>query len=367
MSLYLALAIAYIVPFSFLAVILWWDLYGTSKVRIVFLSLIWGLLARILAILFTNELAGFWGDSLRYEFRVATITPFVEEFLKALILILIVARADFNYVVDGAVYGFSVGVGFAISENFTYIMSGPEQSTYIAIARVLSVNLIHATGTSIIGSTLAFRRGNASKLSWLVVVLGFIISVGFHMTYNLSMSSYHFLFASAFGGIGLGFIWYIIHLGLNAQKRWVIEKLSEFKNEFPSGAFENIEEIEDQLYMPIKERFGTEKVQLIKRIISKQVELGIKRKLLETIPQEERGKREVMIAIDDLKKEVDVLRPQIGVYCMMMVRGVYMDVDVKVWDQINARIAEKKDPEAGGLWDRVNAQIAEKKDLEAGG
>jgi RsiW-degrading membrane proteinase PrsW (M82 family) len=44
------------------------------------------------------------------EMVIRVIGPILEEVLKSLILIYLITRADFNYVVDGAVYGFGAGL-----------------------------------------------------------------------------------------------------------------------------------------------------------------------------------------------------------------------------------------------------------------
>src|SRR5258707_15573556 len=113
---YLALGIAFIIPLVFLLVVRRFDLYGTGKYRFNLVTLIWGLIAYMLAARINPAMihAG-W---VTHDQVVRFTAPIIEELLKALILIYLVQRADFNYVVDGAIYGFGSGIGFAIVENF---------------------------------------------------------------------------------------------------------------------------------------------------------------------------------------------------------------------------------------------------------
>jgi len=120
-----------------------------------------------------------------------------------------------------------------------------------------------------------------------------------------------------------------------------------------------VRKIEDlrEVLAPIQKQFGSAKVSVVENIIRKQAEIGIKRKLLETTPSESK-RAEIKKIIENLGREMDVLRRQAGPYCMMFVRTVYLEQDVKVWDTINARIAESSTGQkGGGLYDRMNQRM----------
>ncbi len=154
MVLYLALSIAFLIPLFFLYFIRKGDLYGTGKFHINIITILWGFIAYLLAARINPAMVS---SGLATHDQVVRITaPFIEEILKILILVYLVQRADFNYVVDGAIYGFGAGIGFAIIENYEYIMGHSAIALTVAISRVLSTNLVHATGTGLIGTALAF-------------------------------------------------------------------------------------------------------------------------------------------------------------------------------------------------------------------
>ncbi len=363
MIVYLALAIAFSVPLLFLGFVRIRDLYGTGKFGLIIVALLGGLVAYFLA---ANINPWLLREGWATRTQVTTITaPIAEEFLKALILIYLVSRADFNYLVDGAIYGFAAGMGFAVIENYEYVMGHQNIAMNVAVARVFSTNLIHATGSGMIGTALAYQRGrgNSSLFGWLVAFLGYAFGMGFHMIFNTLVSSGAILLvAIIFGTAGLGLILLVIRGGMNTQKQWLGEKLNEIERITRSEvkALTRIEEIKKELFVPIEKQFGSAKVELVKKMISKQAELGIKRKLLETASSE--GKRKEMeLVIGDIKKDIDSLRNQIGPYCMMMVRQVYLEQDVKVFDLITARIAESSTGQkGGGLWDRASSRIPPK-------
>lgn len=364
-EVYLAIGVASLIPLIFLWGIRTLDLYGTGKFYKNVITLLWGVIAYLLAAQINPAMlqAGWVTRS-----QVVRITaPIVEEFLKALILIYLVQRADFNYVVDGAIYGFGAGIGFAIVENIEYINGHADIALTVALTRVFSTNLVHATGSGIIGTALAFRRANPSWKGWLFTLLGYAFSMSFHMIFNTMVSAGTYLIvAVVFGGAGLGLIWYVIRSGMNTQKQWVGEKLGEADRVTQSEvkAVTKIEALQKEILVPVEERFGPAKVPLVHSMLLKQAEMGIKRKLLDSTANEGK-RREIERIIQDLGKEMDVLRNQIGFYCMMFVRTVYLEQDVKIWDSINARIAESSTGQkGGGLWDRATDRVKSSKSQE---
>jgi hypothetical protein len=158
--------------------------------------------------------------------------------------------------------------------------------------------------------------------------------------------------AIAYGFIGIIAIWYVIKRGMNIQKEWVGEKLGMGDRVTSSEAkvVTNIDDL-DEVLTPIRKQFGEAKVKVVKEIISTQAEIGIKRKLMDTAPSESK-KKEIDEVIKGLAKEMDVLRKQAGPYCMMFVRTVYLEQNIKTFDLLKSRITvtdsdEEKKPDTG--------------------
>lgn len=354
----IAFGIALIFPVIFLFALRKFDLYQTGQYRLNIVTLICGVAAYYLAVQ-ANEGVSHAGWVTSWDQVVRFTAPIAEELLKSLLLIYLVTRADFNYVVDGAIYGFGVGIGFAIIENIQYINQFAEKALLVAVVRVLSTNLMHATSSGLIGIALAYRRGDSTWRSWAVILAGYPIAIGVHMAFNNMVSSgVQLVFAIAFGVTGTALIWYVIKRGLNVQKVWVAEKLSiaDRVTQEETKVVSNIETVNEVL-TPVLKRFGPEKASMVRSLIYKQAEIGIKRKLLDTAPSENR-KREIVKIIEDLVAETNVLRNQIGSYCMMMVREVYLGQSGQVWNLLNARIAAAGlGQKGGGLWDRVTERV----------
>lgn len=353
----IAIVIAVTIPVLFLLLLRRFDLYRTGKFIFNIATLVGGLMAYYLAAQINPAIVN--AGWLNWT-QVSRITaPILEEILKSVILIYLVSRADFNYVVDGALYGFGAGIGFAIIENIEYINGHAEIALLVAVARVFSTNLVHATGSGLIGTALAYHRGDSSSRGWTAILAGYAIAIGIHATFNTMVSAgAYLLFAVAYGVAGVALIWYMIKRGMKTQKEWVAEKLgmADRVTQEETKVVSNIETVNEVLSL-VENQFGAEKVSLVRNLIYKQAEMGIKRKLLESTSSESR-KNEITKIIEELSKDMNDLRIKIGSYCMMMVREVYLGQDAQIWNLLNARIAAAGfTQKGGGLWDRVTERV----------
>lgn len=359
MIVVLSIVISLFVPVVFLIILRRFDLYQTGQYKMNILTLIFGVIAYYFAAQINTLVANLgwatWSEVVRF------VAPVVEEILKSLIVIYIVNRADFNYIVDGVLYGFGVGIGFAMIENIQYVTNNVEIALFVAIIRVFSTNLMHATGSGVIGTAWANKRGDKSKRSWLIILLGYIFSIVFHGIFNSMVSAGTIIvFAIGYGGLGVALIYYVIHRGMIVQKEWVSEKLgmTDRVTEEETKVVRNIETI-DEVLLPVQKRFGAEKAKLVRNLIYKQAEIGIKRKLLDTDTNEDR-KQEVNKIIKELGADIHSLRNEIGAYCMMMVREVYLGQDIQMWNLLNARVAAAgTGQKGGGVWNRMAERVKE--------
>ncbi|MEW5939118.1 MAG: PrsW family glutamic-type intramembrane protease, partial [Chloroflexota bacterium] len=119
------------------------DFFQTSATNLMALCFVWGAIAYFLAAkINSTALSNFWisrDNLVRYS------APILEEILKGAILVYLIRRTDFTYFVDGAIYGFTTGIGFAVFENVEYVFAHPDAALGLALARVFSTNLIHAS------------------------------------------------------------------------------------------------------------------------------------------------------------------------------------------------------------------------------
>jgi len=155
------------------------------------------------------ELAGRWGPALA--------APPIEETLKVLgvVVLVLIARDQFDTPLDGMVYGALVGLGFQVVENFIYCMNAIELAGGDReIVPVLGVFLVrsliglwsHATYTAIAGYGVGYfvtRSDRSLAARTGAAVLAFALAFAAHFVWNSP------LLTEAFGegfGILLGLV-----------------------------------------------------------------------------------------------------------------------------------------------------------------
>lgn len=338
-----ALAIATIVPLVFLYLIYTLDLYGTGAFRTVALCFLWGGVAFVLAYGINTLTLNY--NLVSFENFQRFSAPVIEEILKALILVYLVRRPNFTYFVDGAIYGFAAGIGFAIFENYSYILSNPGTALGIAIGRVLSTNLIHATASAIVGIALGLARFQRGGRRWLLLALGLALAMTLHIIFNNLVtrveSSLLLLYAATVGFSGTGAIVYAIRRGLAEEKIWIEEKLGD-ADRVTSQEAAAVQQLgkTQKLLAPLAERFGPQKAADIEKFLVLQARLGILRKTLDKLSNDEKMSKAVRAQMDELRQQMEAARRSVGAYCMLYLRNIFPPDSSPLWNRLESLIQE---------------------------
>tara|TARA_B100000700_G_scaffold330873_1_gene459657 strand:- start:1942 stop:2958 length:1017 start_codon:yes stop_codon:yes gene_type:complete len=163
------------------------DSYKLLSLKAVIISIIIGALAAI-GSYFSNTFI-LNNSNVDWVFYSRYVAPFIEELFKGLVLVYLIRFNRIGFNIDAAIYGFSLGAGFAIVENVYYIMV-LEQDTSLGVfvIRGFGTALMHGGTTTIfavISKTLI--EGRIAE-DWSALLAGFLLSVAFHSFYN------HFFF-----------------------------------------------------------------------------------------------------------------------------------------------------------------------------
>jgi RsiW-degrading membrane proteinase PrsW (M82 family) len=349
----ISLAIATAVPLVSFYVIHKLDLYRTGSFRLILLCFAWGAVVFALATQINNATLDY--QLVTYETFQRFTAPIVEETLKALILVYLVRRPNFTYFVDGAIYGFAVGIGFAIVENYSYILGYEGTALSVAVGRVLSTNLMHATASALVGIALGFARFQRLSRGALLLLSGLLLAMAVHMAFNNLVtrvsSALLLLYAAATGLGGAAFTAFAIRRGLAEEKTWIEETLGE-ADRVTAGEAAVVHRLADarQILAPVAERFGPEKTAEIERFLLLQARLGILRKTLEKLT-EEKMIRAVEAQMSNLQVEMDAARRSVGAYCMLYLRNIFPPEASPLWDRLEHAIEEKMvtRPVEGGM------------------
>lgn len=183
----------------FACIIYWLDRYEKEPLKILILVFLWGSLIAASIAFVLNTILGtvvFWlsNSEAATNFSVASIfAPVVEEVSKGIVvfLIFLFARKEFDSGLDGIVYAAIVGLGFAATENFYYILTmGFQESGLIGILKmaVIRIGLVgwqHPFYTAFIGLGFSIARlSKKTPIKFLAPIGGLAIAILTHAFHN---------------------------------------------------------------------------------------------------------------------------------------------------------------------------------------
>jgi len=123
-------------------------------------------------------------------FAGAVLDAAAEELGKAFILLLFVPSRWFRSTVDGVLYGFAAGIGFAVVENFLYFMVAYDAGGTVGwgvsvFTRLAPSTVIHGGATAIVGAFIgAALHERRSLIALAAPVLGFVVACLLHGSWN---------------------------------------------------------------------------------------------------------------------------------------------------------------------------------------
>ena len=143
-----------------------------------------------------------------------------------------------------------------------------------------------------------------------------------------------------------------IRRGMKDSRAWIEEKLG-MTDRVTSGETKAVLSLKniDEVLTPLAEQFGEEKAIHIEKLLKLQARLGILRKSLDKL-QDEDLLEATRNDITEVRAEMDEARSAIGSYAMLFLRGVFPEEDSPLWGQLESITADAA-PQAGGLWDQL--------------
>lgn len=168
--------------FSFLLALILLDSFKLVKLRTVAALIVAGGLSAFASLFVNRHLAVGFGLDVATLARY--IAPLVEEILKSVVIVYLVARHRVAFLVDAAIIGFAVGAGFAAVENIHYFVALEEDSVALWIVRGFGTALMHGSVTAmvaIISKQFVERRGEAHP--W-VFLPGLALATALHSGFN---------------------------------------------------------------------------------------------------------------------------------------------------------------------------------------
>jgi RsiW-degrading membrane proteinase PrsW (M82 family) len=183
LELLLHAAIALVPVLLFLAALVYFDGYKLLQFRTVVLMVAIGaLVAGASYPLNTFAYERFSGEFQSFS---RFVSPWIEEFLKAVPLVFLIRTRRVGLQVDAAIVGFAVGTGFALVENLYYLAMRPDAALVVQIIRGFGTAIMHggaASTLTMISVTLYEKRPNSGLHIFLP---GFFAAVALHSIFNI--------------------------------------------------------------------------------------------------------------------------------------------------------------------------------------
>jgi len=146
----------------------------------------WGVVAALLGLILNSGIQ--INTSIDYQYFIRYIAPVVEETLKASLMVWLVAKKRTGFTIDAAIYGFSVGTGFALTENIYAIATATANLGWgIWLLRGFGTAIMHGGSTALF--SILFIGGMQRKISaWILFWPAWGVAMILHSGYN------HFVF-----------------------------------------------------------------------------------------------------------------------------------------------------------------------------
>lgn len=198
----IALVSAFAVPLLLMVVTWYADVYEREPLRFVAGMFIWGVAAAFIAF-FVNAivLRAFGAGEAEIPTLLLTvfggliISPIVEETIKATGLWAMAGHHEFDNMLDGLLYGFAIGLGFAAVENWFYFISkinpleiGIETWLVAILYRSLLNTVAHGCFTAFVGAIIGTmkEKPDFAEYARLALFPGLFLAIVLHITFNFS-------------------------------------------------------------------------------------------------------------------------------------------------------------------------------------
>jgi len=178
----LRISVSVVPVFVFLAGLVYLDSFKLVRLRSIIQIILMGCAAALVSFLLCVRLQG--GLDLGASPYTRYVAPPMEELLKAVPILYLIARKKIGFMVDAAILGFAVGAGFALVENIYYLHELEDPNLLIWIIRGFGTAMMHGGITAVfavLSKSLSDRHESARV--WIFLP-GLLVAVAVHSFFN---------------------------------------------------------------------------------------------------------------------------------------------------------------------------------------
>jgi protease PrsW len=158
------------------------DGYKLVRLRMMLTLVVTGAFAAGLSYVLNNlAFMHFQGSFVTYS---RYVSPWIEESLKAVLLVFLIRTRRVGLPVDAGIAGFAIGTGFALVENLYYLAARPHTVLAVQVIRGFGTAIMHggtAALLAMITNTLYERRPSGGLH---LLLPGLLVAVALHTGYN---------------------------------------------------------------------------------------------------------------------------------------------------------------------------------------
>jgi RsiW-degrading membrane proteinase PrsW (M82 family) len=218
-----------------LGAFVWLDAFALMNLREVLVLLLLGALGALAAWPVSGRLL----DTLPIGFSLYSrfIAPWIEEAIKALIMIALFRMNRIGYKLDAVISGFAIGAGFSVVENIFYLTLFPNYGTGTWLVRGLGTAIMHGTTLAVLAAIaheFAERETRAAaadydfNLMWFVP--GYGVAVALHTAFNQFPDRPMIAMMSAVVIAPVALV-AILNLGTSEAQRWLAAECAEHRTQ----------------------------------------------------------------------------------------------------------------------------------------
>jgi RsiW-degrading membrane proteinase PrsW (M82 family) len=338
----LSVLLAVLIPLLFMYLIWSLEVYAFAQGKLLLAALGWGGGAFVIALVFQTTVLRLGILSLNQI--TLNVAPVVEELLKAGFIAVLAARLRIRYAVDGTIYGFAVGVGFAVGENLLYISQYPDYAFDMTLARLLSSTLMHTFTTALVGTV----AGSSLYLGWraranraAVVVVGVFV---LHAVFNrIATTQAGILLLVLAMGIGIGstaILIFLIKQNLRAESQTIERELSGQLSDGEVAAVRNPQQIADRLALHQQE-IDPRRAGMIQEYVALQAQRAILKKGY-VLSRRPRLAQSIDRQLHGIDQRLTALRTAMGLYTWVWLRTVVPSEESAVWEHLDNNLGSEQ-------------------------
>ncbi|MCB0117926.1 MAG: PrsW family intramembrane metalloprotease [Anaerolineales bacterium] len=195
----LALTIGIGIPLFILFIMLVFKLYSAQNIGWVSFCLVWGGFGCLASSQLNTYLLG---KGAQIDALVIFLAPIIHQTFVSLGVFFVLNREKSDNLIEGAVYGWAAGLGFAAIDTIKYAMAADSMVMEAMTARSFATTLVYATAAAITGLVMTqfYFRHRANRVVILLSGLG--AAIGYNALYNWLVNSQTDIVIPVIYGIG---------------------------------------------------------------------------------------------------------------------------------------------------------------------